>query len=179
MSTATARAQLSERRRTLPSSACTMKWSFPVIAVNGTPEPVPASLRCHIGANAVRPSQLDQDKKPNPLLVPSPDRYLPGGNIASLQRTSRGNRNAWGTVHEASPPPHARSPSTLTSLSPPLTGSRGSAPQRLSHNETGYERLMPPRSHLPRCGHPRQRQHRQPPVRRFIQMAHHDELPRH
>ncbi|MFJ4321490.1 hypothetical protein ACIP46_40525 [Streptomyces lavendulae] len=63
---------------------------------DGTPEPVLDALRWHIGANADRPPNLDADEHPYPLLVPCPDTYLAGGDIATLQHQSRGNWNAWG-----------------------------------------------------------------------------------
>ncbi|MFC9295776.1 hypothetical protein ACFTWH_10790 [Streptomyces sp. NPDC057011] len=61
-----------------------------------TPEPVLAALRWHIGAAAERPPHLAADEHPYRLLVPDPDSYLPGGDLASLQHQSRGNWNAWG-----------------------------------------------------------------------------------
>ncbi|MFD7408409.1 hypothetical protein ACFV7R_38470 [Streptomyces sp. NPDC059866] len=63
---------------------------------DGTPETVLAALQWHTGATADRPPHLDANEHPYPLLVLSPDSWLPGGDFASLQRQSRGNRDAWG-----------------------------------------------------------------------------------
>ncbi|WP_435224378.1 hypothetical protein [Streptomyces sp. Tue6028] len=69
---------------------------FACFLKEGTPESVLAALRWHIGAIADRPPHLDAGEHPHPLLAPSPNSYLPGGEFASLQHQSRGNRNAWG-----------------------------------------------------------------------------------
>ena len=55
-----------------------------------TPETVLEALRWHLGLVAERPAGLDADDHTSPVLTPDPDGRLPGGDVASLQRQSRG-----------------------------------------------------------------------------------------
>ncbi len=52
-----------------------------------TPETVLEALRWHLGLVSERPSADDHTY---PVLIPDPDCRLPGGDVASLQRRSRG-----------------------------------------------------------------------------------------
>jgi hypothetical protein len=63
---------------------------------DGTPEPVLAALRWHMGASTDRPAHLDADEHPYRLLAPDPDSRLPGGEFASLRHQSLGSQDAWG-----------------------------------------------------------------------------------
>lgn len=67
-----------------------------------TPEEVLDTLRWHLGLIEQRPAPLNEDTAPYRLLAPDPDsRRLPGGEIARLQRQTRGftaasDPYAWG-----------------------------------------------------------------------------------
>ncbi|WP_042369598.1 hypothetical protein [Streptacidiphilus neutrinimicus] len=66
-----------------------------------TPNEVLDALRWHLGLLPDRPAGIDPDEHTYPVLVPDPDGRLPGGDVASLQRQSRGfaagrELHAWG-----------------------------------------------------------------------------------
>jgi hypothetical protein len=69
---------------------------------DNTPEDVLDTLRWHLGLIEQRPAQLDEDAAPYPFLNPDHDSpRLPGGEIARLQRQTRGftaagDLHAWG-----------------------------------------------------------------------------------
>lgn len=68
-----------------------------------TPDTVLAALRWHLGLIPERPAELDAEDHTYPLLSPDPDGHLPGGDVASLQRQSRGfaagrELHAWGLL---------------------------------------------------------------------------------
>ncbi|MGI5163128.1 hypothetical protein ACQEU3_02060 [Spirillospora sp. CA-253888] len=60
-----------------------------------TPDPVLAALRWHLGLDAERPADLDEEEHVYPLLAPDPGGFLPGEEFASLRRRS-GDRAAGG-----------------------------------------------------------------------------------
>jgi hypothetical protein len=57
---------------------------------DNTPDTVLEALRWHLDMVPERPSGLDADAHPYPVLTPDPDGRLPGGDFASLRRQSRG-----------------------------------------------------------------------------------------
>ncbi|WP_344625616.1 hypothetical protein [Kitasatospora arboriphila] len=66
-----------------------------------TPDGVLAALRWHLGLDADRPAGPDPEEHAYAVLRPDPDSRLPGGDVASLRRRSRGftaegERHAWG-----------------------------------------------------------------------------------
>ncbi|MFI6520653.1 hypothetical protein ACIBF1_34225 [Spirillospora sp. NPDC050679] len=54
-----------------------------------TPDSVLAALRWHLGLDAERPADLDEEEHAYPLLAPDPASFLPGEDFASLRRKSR------------------------------------------------------------------------------------------
>ncbi|MFC5911647.1 hypothetical protein [Streptacidiphilus monticola] len=55
-----------------------------------TPGTVLDVLRWHLGLSTERPTGLDPDEHTYQVLAPDPDSRLPGGDVASLRRQSRG-----------------------------------------------------------------------------------------
>ncbi|WIM92495.1 hypothetical protein ACTOB_004437 [Actinoplanes oblitus] len=55
-----------------------------------TPEHVLEALRWHLGLIEERPDHLHRERSPFPLWIPDPSSYLPGGEVARLQRQRRG-----------------------------------------------------------------------------------------
>ncbi|MEU2632960.1 hypothetical protein, partial [Kitasatospora sp. NPDC007106] len=65
-----------------------------------TPDGVLAALRWHLGLDTDRPAGPDPEEHAYAVLRPDPDSRLPGGDVASLRRRSRGftaegERHAW------------------------------------------------------------------------------------